>query len=72
MTINQPTVLVKKADGTFVRMTLDEVKKMKLPVKEIKAIIIITTLTAIAINLLFIPSQNLVESIIKITPKKGI
>lgn len=25
----QPTVLVKKSDGTFVRMTLDEVKKMK-------------------------------------------
>lgn len=27
--LNQPTVLVKKADGTFVRMTLDEVKKMR-------------------------------------------
>ena len=26
---NQPTILVKKADGTTVRMTLDEVKKMK-------------------------------------------
>jgi hypothetical protein len=25
----QPTVLVKKADGTFTRMTLDEIKKMK-------------------------------------------
>lgn len=26
---NQPTILVKKADGTSVRMTLDEIKKMK-------------------------------------------
>lgn len=29
MATNQPTVLVKKADGTFARMTLDEIKQMR-------------------------------------------
>jgi len=29
MPANQPTILVKKADGTFARMTLDEIKKMR-------------------------------------------
>jgi len=29
MANNQPTVLVKKADGTFARMTLDEIKQMR-------------------------------------------
>ncbi len=29
MSTNQPTVLVKKADGTFARMTLEEIKKMR-------------------------------------------
>ncbi len=31
---NQPTILVKKSDGTMTRMTLDEVKKMKAANKQ--------------------------------------
>ena len=35
----QPTVLVKRADGTFVRMSLDEVKKIKIQPGAVKKVV---------------------------------